>query len=158
MTLGDVADSKVFDLLEVAHVLLAIAALVVLIVLRSSARAAAGPAGDVAPAAARSFTGRPELAGRVIHLVPLTGIGLVAASEGSASFGDLFVVAGALLWLLAAIALESVAFPAQREVAAALALDRDKARGPAHRMEVAVEVAAAALLAAAAVMLVHSAL
>jgi hypothetical protein len=158
VTAGTVAGSQVFDLLEVAHVLLAVAALVVLVVLRSSARAAAGQAETVAPPAARSFTGRPELAGRLVHLVPLTGIGLVAASEGTVAFGDLFVVAGGLLWLVAAIALESVAFPAQREVAGALPAAREDARVPARRMEVAVEVAAAALVAAAIVMLVHSAL
>ena len=147
-----IVSTKAFDVLLVVHAVCAIAALAVLIALRSAALCIARgePRSELAP---RSFTGRPELAGRVVHLVPLTGLAVVAVSLGRYSVMTALVEVGFALWLVVAMCLELVAFPAQREVAAALDGSPDAARAAAHRMVRAVELAALALVAAAIVMI-----
>jgi hypothetical protein len=154
--IASVATTKGFDALLVVHSLLAIAALVVLLVLRAAA-AAAERGGELPAAARRSFTGRRELAGRVVHLVPLTGLGLVALSRGAYSLGTPFVVVGLTAWAIAAWSLEGVAFPAQRAVASAL-IAGDADRDGAVRMLRGTEVAALAVLAAAIAMVVGTGL
>ena len=141
--------SKGFDVLLVIHIVVAVAAFVVLCVL-----AAAGHdvrRGEPTSAARRSFTGRPEVAGRVVHLVPLSGIALLALSDGAFGFGTPFVVVGVVAWAVAAVCLEAVAFPAQHETARALDHGGDP-RGAAARMVGAVELAAVAIAVAAIVM------
>jgi hypothetical protein len=146
-----VAATKGFDALLVAHILLAIAAVTVLLVLRGAA-ASASREGAPSESARRSFTGRPEVAGRVLHLVPLSGLGLLVTSRGTYSLSTWYVAAGLTGWLVAAWCLEGVAFPAQREVAAAL-VDGRPHRAAARRMLVAVEVAAVVVVVAAACMI-----
>jgi len=145
--------SRAFDAIVVVHALTAIAAVVVLITLRSAA-AAAARGGNVPAPAMRSFTGRRELAGRVVHLVPLTGLWAVAASRGADDLATLFVCLGIALWVVAAGCLEAVAFPAQREVAVALATagGAASARPSAVRMGRAIDGALAAVVIAAIVM------
>lgn len=145
-----VATTKGFDALLVVHALLAIAAFVVLLVLRAAA-AVAARGGAPTPSARRSFTGRPELAGRVLHLVPLSGVGLLALSRGAYGFSTGFVTAGLVAWALAAWSLEGAAFPAQRAVAAALAAGGD-ASAAARRMALAIDLALLAVLVAAIAM------
>jgi len=147
--------TKGFDVLVVVHSLLAISTLVVLLVLRSAA-AAALRGGELAPTAARSFTGRRELAGRVVHLVPLSGVGLLALSRGTYSFATWFVAVGLVAWALAAWCLEGVAFPAQHAVASALhAGGVDVAA--ARRMLRGTELAGLAVLVAGIAMVVGTA-
>jgi hypothetical protein len=147
-----VVPTKAFDALLVLHAICAVAALAVLVALRAAAVvvARAGPRSELA---ARSFSGRPELAGRIVHLVPLSGLAVTAVSRGSYSLTSGFVDIGLALWLVAAVALELVAFPAQREVAAGLAATPGAARAAARRMARAVELAALALVIAAIVMI-----
>jgi hypothetical protein len=154
--IATVATTKGFDALLVVHSLLAINALVVLLVLRTAA-AAAARGGELPVAAQRSFTGRREVAGRVVHLVPLTGVGLLASSRGAYSFATAFVVVGLAAWVVAACSLEAVAFPAQRAVAEALVAG-DVDRDGAVRMVRGTEVAALAVLAAAIAMVVGTGL
>jgi hypothetical protein len=150
-----VATTKGFDALLVVHALLAITAFVVLLVLRAAATEA-GRGRELTVAARRSFTGRTELAGRVVHLVPLTGLGLLALSRGAYSLATGFVVVGLVAWLLAAGCLESIAFPAQRAVAAAVASGAD-APGDARRMALGIDVAALAVVGAAIAMVLGTA-
>ena len=153
---GTVATTKGFDTLLVVHALLAIAAFVVLLVLRAAASQAQG-GGELTASARRSFTGRTELAGRVIHLVPLSGLGLLALSRGAYSLATGFVVVGLLAWLLAAGCLEAVAFPAQRAVAVALDAVGD-ATHDARRMALGIDVAVLAVVGAAIAMVLGTAL
>ncbi|HEV3329082.1 MAG TPA: hypothetical protein VGZ33_06760 [Acidimicrobiales bacterium] len=150
-----VATTKGFDALLVVHALLAITAFVVLLVLRAAASEAAR-GGELTASARRSFTGRTELAGRVVHLVPLTGLGLLALSRGAYSLATGFVVVGLLAWLLAAGCLEAIAFPAQRAVAAAVVANGD-ASGDARRMALGIDVAALAVVGAAIAMVLGTA-
>jgi hypothetical protein len=150
VSLGAVA-TKGFDALLVLHSLLAIGAFVVLLVLRSAAAAAARD-GELPGSARGSFTGRREVAGRTIHLVPLTGFALLAASRGAYALTTWYVAVGLTAWLVAAWALEARAFPAQLEVATALA-QGGTAPHAARRMLLAIEVAAVAIVVAAACMI-----
>ena len=150
-----VAATKGYDALLVVHSLLAISALVVLLVLRSAA-AAASRGDELSSAAARSFSGRRELAGRVVHLVPLSGLGLLGLSRGAYDLSTWFVAVGLVAWLVAAASLEAVAFPAQRAAATALATGGD-ATGTALRMCRSVEFAALVIVVAAAGMVGGSA-
>lgn len=149
-----VATTRALDAVVVVHAVVAIAALVVLVTLRSAATAA--HRGAPLPAtAARSFTGRHELAGRIVHLVPLSGLWAVSVSRGAYGLSTTFVVVGLAMWLLAAACLEGVAFPAQREVAAVLASSAGPtgvSRAPARRMVLGIDGALGAVVVAAIVM------
>ncbi len=149
-----VVTTKGFDVVLVVHVLAALAALIVLVVLRSAARAV--QRGQPSEAARRSFGGGPELAGRVVHLVPLSGLVLVLASRGAYGLSSGFVLVGFALWCCAAWLLEVVGFPAQRDVAAALA--KGGATGDATKSLIfAVDLASLSLVLAAVVMVAANA-
>jgi len=147
-----VVNTKALDVLVVVHSISAIAALAVLVALRAAAIGIAR-SDTRSELAARSFTGRPEVAGRIVHLVPLTGLAVTSVSLGAYSLSTGFVDVGLALWLVAAASLELVAFPAQREVAAALVSSPKEAQLAARRMARAVELAGLALVAAAIVMI-----
>jgi hypothetical protein len=149
--MSGVVTTKGFDVVLVVHVLLAIASLVAMLVLRSAA-VAIERGGELPPAAARTFSGRRELAARVVHLVPLSGIALLALSRGAFELSTGFVAAGLALWFVAATALEAVGLPAQHAVAMALKGAADPVPD-ARRLLHATEVAALALVVAAVVML-----
>lgn len=145
-----VATSRAFDAVLVVHVLVAVWALVVLVVLRAAALAA-GSSEPMPPSAQRTFAANREVAGRVVHLVPATGLVLLSLSRGAYDLATPFVDAGLSLWALAAVALEGFAFPARRRVARALAGASDP-RGPARVLRQATELAALAILAAGVAM------
>ena len=150
------ASTRSFDIAVVVHVLSAVAALVVVLTLRAAASGAAGAHGP-SEASRRSFTGRRELAGRAMHLIPLTGLWVLAASRGADTLASGFVIAGLALWLAGAVALEAVAFPAQRQVAASLDADPAARVTAARRMLAATDVALAAILVAGIVMVASQA-
>lgn len=145
-----VVTTKAFDVVLVVHVLFAIAAVIVLVVLRTAGREVQR-GGELPDAARRSFAGRPELAGRVVHLVPVSGLCLVLLSRGAYGLSSTFVLVGIALWCCAAWSLEVVGFPAQRRVAAALASGSDPVAA-ARSLVLAVDLAALSLVVAAIVM------
>jgi hypothetical protein len=144
--------TKGYDVVLVVHALLALTTLVVLFVLRAAAASVAR--GELAPGATRSFSGRREVAGRVLHLVPLSGLALVGLSRGAYGLATGFVVVGLCGWVVAACSLEAVAFPAQRRVAAGLRDGTAATASDARVMLRALEVAALTVVVAAVVMVV----
>lgn len=146
-----VVTTKAFDVVLVVHVFLAIASLVALLVLRNAAVAVVD-GGELPLAAAKSFAGRRELAARTVHLVPVSGVVLVALSRGYYGLTTGFVAGGLALWLVAALALETIGFPAQRAVAIALKSAADPVPD-ARRVLRATETASLAIVVAAIVML-----
>jgi hypothetical protein len=146
-----VVTTKGFDVVLVVHVFLAIASLVALLVLRNAAVAVVR-GGELPLAAARSLTGRHELAARMVHLLPVSGVVLVALSRGSYHLTTGFVAVGLALWLVAASVLEAIGFPAQRAVAIALKSAGDPVPD-ARRLLRATETASLAIVVAAIVML-----
>jgi hypothetical protein len=152
--IGAGASSKAYDVVLVIHAVLAIATLVVLLTLRSAAVAVQRhPAPS--EAARRTFSGRREVAGRTVHLLPLSGLALLGLSQGRYGLVDGFVLVGLALWLVAAALLEGTAFPAQREVAALLKAQDPAVRAPAVRCQRSVELAALCVVAAAIVMIAN---
>jgi len=93
------ATSTTFDLVLIVHVLVGVVAVVVL----GAAYVAAAGLGRVAAgepwpdAAGRFFTPGPDLAGRTVYLVPLSGLALVGLSRGEFHLDDPFVSAGLAL-------------------------------------------------------------
>lgn len=152
------ADSKSFDALLVVHAIVAIASFVVLLTLRAAAVAAAR-GGELPAYAQRTFTAHREVAGRTVHLLPVTGIGLVAISHGTYELYSPFVIVGLCAWAVCAALLEGVAFPAQRELAAreasgdaAQPIAAATATATATRMVRAIEIALLAIAVTAVVM------
>jgi hypothetical protein len=152
--IGAGASSKAYDVVLVLHAVLAIATFVVLLTLRSAALAVQRR-GAASGAAARTFSGRRELAGRTVHLLPVSGFALLWLSQGRYDVLDGFVLAGLALWLGAAALLEGIAFRAQREVAGLLAANDPDARAAAVRFQRAVELASLCVVAAAIVMIAN---
>ena len=150
------ATSRVFDVAVVVHALTAVVAFVVVLTLRAAASGVRS-GGEPSAAARRSFRGRPELAGRSIYLVLLTGLWALGASSGTDSLGSPFVVAGLGLWVVAVALLESMCFPAQAAVSRSLDADRASASRAARRMLAGADAALAAIALAAVVMVLSQA-
>ncbi|HYA69727.1 MAG TPA: DUF2269 family protein [Acidimicrobiales bacterium] len=81
------------------------------------ARAAArGPGGGRDDAVRRYFRPGVNVAARALYGVPIFGFALIAASRGSSSARDGFVMAGLVLWAAAVVVAEAVLWPAERRV------------------------------------------
>lgn len=123
-----------------------------------AARARRGPAGPGADGVRRYFRPGVNWAGRTLYLVPALGFGLLADSAGAFDAGDGWVVAGLLLWLVAAAVAEAVVWPGERRIQS-LVSERwdDPAARPAldrhcRRVSVASALLAAVFVAAVVVM------
>jgi len=64
----------------------------------------------------RYYRPGPALAGRVVYLVPLLGVGLLADSRGVFGVEDLWVVLGIMCWVVAVGVAEGVLWPAERQI------------------------------------------
>ena len=150
-----------YDLLLLAHVLIAVITAVILLTSLGAATAArAAQAGGAWPSSTRRyFTPGPELAGRVLYLLPLTGAGLIGMSKGSIAFGDTFVWVGLVLWLVLAGVGEHFVFASGRQLRQVVALDvvpdDDSWRTAAAKLRVGVEIVIVLLFVVATVMLVQ---
>lgn len=112
-----------FDLLFVAHLMAAVATVVVLVTLRTGA--AQARSSDDAAALRPRFPNRTDWAARLLHLVPLTGAACVATGPRGDSITHLWVLVGLGLYGVAAAVLEGQALPAERSLARALGADAD---------------------------------
>jgi len=92
--------------------------------------ASAGPGGPRADAVRRYFAPGVNWAGRVLYGVPVFGFALLAASHGAYGDGDPFVVAGLVLWAVAAGVAEVALWPAERRIQQAVAEDWAHAPSP----------------------------
>jgi len=81
-----------------------------------AAAAARGPGGRRDDGVRRYFHPGANVVARALYGVPLTGAGLVAASNGAFAASDPFVVAGLALWCVAAMVAEVALWPAERRV------------------------------------------
>jgi uncharacterized membrane protein len=110
-----------FDLLLIAHVACAVVGFGALATsgVQAGRLAAAGSAAP--PTLRRYFAPGVNWAGRIVYGVPIFGFALVADSNGHLRLADAWVVAGLALWGLAAVAAETVLWPAERRVQATLA-------------------------------------
>ncbi|MEI6701565.1 MAG: hypothetical protein WCL38_07415 [Actinomycetota bacterium] len=109
--------------LLVVHVIVALIGLVQLIV----AAKENGSVGrvrrfeDLSETTIRYFARPSPIFGRVLILVPITGAGLLGASNGRIAFSDAWVLLGAICWFGAFAGLEAGVFAHERQVAEGLA-------------------------------------
>ena len=72
-----------------------------------------GPPGE---AVVRYYRPGVNWAGRILFVVPVLGLTLVAMSRGAWSFSDGWLMAGLMLWVVAAFGAELVLWPAERRL------------------------------------------
>ncbi len=122
-----------------------------------AARAARGTDGPTGEGLRRYFRPGVNWPARALYGVPLFGFALLADSRGAFRAGDPFVLAGLLLWLLAALLAELLVWPGERRIQARLAGEgegTDLAR-TGRRLAVAAGFLAAVFLASTVLMVVQ---
>ena len=109
--------SATYDIVLLVHILVAIGAIVTLV----SSYVAAAAIGKVArgaswpSSAARYFRPGPDVVGRIVYLIPVTGFALLGLSHHAFSLATPFVGIGLALWVVAAVVAELFVFrPAGR--------------------------------------------
>lgn len=116
-TLHDVPLGPGYSVLLVAHVAAAVAGFGALVVTGAqAARARRGPRQPGAEGVRRYFRPGVNWAGRTLYLVPVLGFGLVADSGGAFDPGDGWVIAGLVVWVVAAALAEAVLWPGERRI------------------------------------------
>jgi len=106
-----------YSILLVLHVAAAVVGFGALLLTGvQAARAARGPSAPGAEGVRRYFRPGINWAGRLLYAVPVLGFVLVADSDRAFTAGDGFVVAGLVLWLVAAGIAEAVVWPAERRI------------------------------------------
>jgi hypothetical protein len=119
-SVADVSTGAAYDVVLVAHILLAVAALVAVITAGVAALSLSRP-GPVSDGLRRYYRPGVNWAGRTLLLVPVLGVALVAMSKGQWSFSDRWVVVGSLLWVVAASLAEVLLWPSERQLQAEVA-------------------------------------
>lgn len=146
----DTPTGAAYDLVLLAHVIVAAISALVVAVAVGQARALQRQ-GEPTEELRRYYSGKVNWAGRIVHLLPVTGVALVAMSRGAYAFGQLWVVLGLVVWLAISAVLEAMAWPAEREVAGQL--DDEEARAAlARRALTGLWLAGLGLVATAVVM------
>jgi hypothetical protein len=116
-----IATSVTYDIIFLIHILAAVTALTVFIVMRFSAMAVArGASSDVQKA---RFPDRRNWAARIVHLMPVTGLIMSLSGDSSVSLTRPWIGVGILCYLAAAGHLEARTLPLERVVGEVIAHD-----------------------------------
>jgi hypothetical protein len=137
----------VYDLGFAAHLLAVLATAVVLGSLRLGASQVS--VSGATDESRHRFPDRADLAARVLHLIPLTGLIVVVTGPANDGARHAWVILGLLGYLVAAGVIEARALPAERRLARALADGRDptpEARLVVKNIDMAAAVLAVVLL------------
>jgi len=116
--------SAAYDLVLLAHVLAAVAALVAVAVAGGFAMALRGAlrrGGPVPEVLVRYYRPGVNWAGRVLFAVPVLGAVLIAMSGGEWSWSDTWVSLGTAAWAAVAVVAEAVLWPHERRLQQAVA-------------------------------------
>ncbi len=144
-----IATTVLYDLVFVAHVIVAVATVAVFVTMRLSAQAVARGA-DGAVQSAR-FPLRRNYAARLVHLLPVTGLTMTALGSSDVSLTRPWVGVGLLCYLLAAGHLEARTLPLERVVAEVVTHDGvaspERGRQLVRSMDVLLALIAVALFA-----------
>ena len=116
-----IATSVAYDIIFLVHILAAVATIVVFITMRLAALSVVRGA-DASTQALR-FPQRRNWAARLMHLLPITGLIMVASGGSSVSFSHAWVIVGLICYLAAAGHLEARTLPEERVVASVVARD-----------------------------------
>jgi len=117
-------NSAAYDLVLLAHVLAAVAALVAVAVAGGFAMALRGAlrrGGPVSEVLVRYYRPGVNWAGRVLFAVPVLGAVLIAMSGGEWSWSDTWVSLGTAAWAAVAVVAEAVLWPHERRLQQAVA-------------------------------------
>jgi hypothetical protein len=157
--IAESSPTTAFDVALIVHVLVAVVALVVLGSSYVAAMSLGGlRAGEAwSDASERFFSPGPEIGGRTIYLVPLTGFALLGMSGGEFSMSDPFIGIGLALSVLAIAAGEAFVFPSAKKLADVISIGKvvpqdDAWRQSLTRLRWGVDAMALALVAGAIVM------
>ncbi|MGC2169321.1 MAG: hypothetical protein WA580_09485 [Acidimicrobiales bacterium] len=116
-----IATSVAYDIVFLAHILAAVATIVVFITMRLAALSVVR--GADATTQALRFPAHRNWAARLMHLLPITGLIMVASGGSSVSVTRAWVIVGLVCYLAAAGHLEARTLPEERLVASAVARD-----------------------------------
>jgi hypothetical protein len=155
----DAPSSKAYDVVLLVHVAFGVVAVVASVASAAAARSLerARPDTEWPASAVRYFSPGPEIAGRSLYVIPLTGVLLIGIGRGTVSFHDAFVQIGLGIWLVVAVVAErSVFAPAvelRRTIASCARVPADDAwRRAAVRVRWGVDVVVVLVLFAAVIM------
>jgi hypothetical protein len=138
-------NSPAFDIVLIAHIVIAVASLVIFVVTYGFTTQA-----STARASAKQFFGPgAQWPLRVIHLLPITGIALVLSSRHSISFSEPFVGIGLALWLAMSGVLEGMVMPSIRKTSVALVQGSIPEAQLLSRIKLGLDIAALCLVVAA---------
>jgi hypothetical protein len=110
-----IATSVGFDIVFLIHILSAVAVLIVLVTLRLAAKAVA--TGASAEKQKAAFPVRTNWAARLLHVMPITGLILVATGGSDNSLSKPWVGVGLACYILAAGHMEARTLPQERVLA-----------------------------------------
>ena len=111
--------SAAYDVLLLIHILVGLGVIVIMISTYVAAMSLSSThTGDVwPPQARRYFTPGPQIVGRSIYLLPVTGFAMLGLSQGAFSTSTPFVVIGLVLWVVAAVVAEICVFAPSARIA-----------------------------------------
>ncbi len=144
-----IATSVVYDLVFLVHALAAVATLIVFITMRQSALSVARGADESVQRA--RFPGRRNVAARVLHVLPVSGLVLSLSGNSSVSLTKAWIAVGVLCYLAAAGHLEARTLPLERVVAEVIHHDgvasRERGQQLVRSIDVLLGLIAVALVA-----------
>ena len=148
-----IATSVTYDVVFLIHILAAVATVIVFIAMRVAAQAVAHGA-DASVQRAR-FPERRNLAARVVHLLPITGLTMSLSGGSSVSLTRPWVGVGLLCYLLAAGHLEARTLPLERMVSDVIAHDGVASRERGRKLVTSIDTLLALVAVALIAMLVQ---
>lgn len=113
--------SITYDLVFVAHIMAAVATIIVFVTMRFSALAVARGV-DAATQASR-FPSRRNWAARLLHVMPVTGFIMTFSGGSSVTLGHAWIIVGLVCYVAAAGHLEARTLPEERALSQTIARD-----------------------------------
>jgi hypothetical protein len=148
-----IATSTGYDVVFLVHVIAALATLIVFIVMRQSALSVAHGAPELVQR--KRFPTRRNLAARVLHLLPLTGLIMSLTGDSSVSLTKPWIGVGILCYLAAAGHLEARTLPLERVVSEVIAHDGAASPERGRKLVLSIDVLLGLVAVAIVAMLVQ---
>jgi len=148
MLLAASSHSTLFDVVLIAHILVGIAALVLVVVTYVSALHL--PRGD--ESAKQFFRPGAQWPLRIVHLLPVTGVVLVLTSHHDFAFSNPFIGIGFAIWFIMSGILEGMVMPSVRVTVSSVAEHGAVDAATLARIRYGLDATAVLLIVAAVVM------
>ena len=148
-----IATSVAYDVVFLVHVTAAIATVIVFVAMRAAALAVAR--GADASRQARRFPPRTNVAARLLHVMPVTGLVMSLSGGASVALSRPWVDVGIACYVLAAGHLEARTLPLERRVADAVAREGVARASEGRTLVISIDVLLALVAVALVSMLVQ---